>query len=341
MDIKPVTLSILARILLRSGYPPHSTTARDLFVAASKQNEETATAQLIQQAIKADQLQHPDLGHARQHLDYLAAASNPTALLLLGTIRENEGNVAKALALYNQACSTANNIPETSNGLIAKALNNAARLYQRLGDTSSAKAALEKAALSHDNPHACFHLALHHISLTSPNYLPYMLKAAASGVSAAAQELGLFYLAQSFGMLSLADPLDTNHKDVTSSANKGIITDLPPLLTVAQKRAWATEWFTVSATASSRPMSQLCLAILLRAADDHQKALQWLNQAGKDPEWAEMVESYREQWYNKDYDFLMGDHTEAGEKIERVNGLRRLLSEWAEKGTEKGQAGGD
>ena len=340
-------MSILAHILLRSGHQSNILTGHNLFLAASTQHEETATLHLISQALAAspNQLRNPDLISARQHLDHLVASNNPEALTLLGLIREQEGDTIDALGLYNRACSTTttttgnNNSPKDSSDAVAfaKALLSIARLQQRQGNTSSAKAALEKAAYSYDNPYAYFHLASNHIALTSPKYFSYMLKAASSGVIAAAHELGLFYFAQSLGMIpsSISDNDNTRPADLakTVSVVKPISTPV-----TAEKCAWATEWFTVSATTSSsliQTMSQFYLAILLRSGGDPHKGLQQLILAAEHPGRVRLLEGYREQWFDGDLNFLsQGNYELAGFEGQnnKADGLQSPIMLWVERG---------
>ena len=306
---------MLAYVLLRSG-PQHSTTAKDLMVAASKQSDSAATLQLMSEAIKIQNHRHPDVTFARQHLAGMAKAGHPKALTLMGQIRESEGNFEKALKLYESAISidrSTGNSAEAHDGTLADAWSGIARLKAIARDWTSGKAALEKAALQYDDPSAYYGLAQQYTSLTSPDWLKYMLKAAISGDAAAANKLGRYYLGRTLGI----PPLANIEKALIGSTSKHVSSEILTL---------ATEWFIIGAE-SSIVTSQLYLAILLRAQGQIQEGLDWLAKAGSDKQLDDAISYYKQYWHNENYSFLWRSD-DSGEENEYC--LRTLVGRWAE-----------
>lgn len=311
---------MLAYVLLRSG-PQHSTIAKDLMVAASKRSDSAATLQLMSEAIKIQNHRHPDVAFARQHLADMAKAGNPKALTLMGQIRESESSYEKALRFYESAARVDGSTgisTESSDGTLADAWSGIARLKAIAGDWAGSKAALEKAALQYDDPSAYYGLAQQYTSLTSPNWLNYILKAAISGDAAAANKLGRYYLGHTLAV----HPLAEIGKGFTGSTSSRLS---------SESLTMATEWFTVSAE-SSIVTSQLYLAILLRAQGQTQEGLNWLTKAGSDKQLADAISYYRQHWHNEHYNFLWrSDHSEE----ENEYCLRTLVARWAEQHEKK------
>ncbi|KAL9120909.1 MAG: hypothetical protein Q9187_002536 [Circinaria calcarea] len=314
-NIKPLTLTKLAFVLLRSGSQHHAT-AKALMIAASKQRDVAATLHLMSKAIKINNYRHPDVASARQHLSDLATSGNPQALTLAGQIRESEGDYEKALERYERAARvrvTTDTSGAVSDGTIADAWSGIARLQAIAKNWTEAKAALEKAALQHDDPSAYYGLAQHYESLTSPNWLNYMLKAAMSGDAAAANKLGRYYLGHVLGILPLA------------KTGKAVIGNTS-LRQSSENLILATEWFTIGAE-SSITASQLYLAIVLRAQGQMEKAVDWLAMASSDRQLDHASAYYKKYWHNNNYSFLWRSDT-SEEEDEYC--LRTLVERWAE-----------
>lgn len=311
---------MVAYVLLRSG-PQHSATAKDLMIAASKQSDSAATLQLMSEAIKIQNHRHPDVTFARQHLADMAKARNPKALTLMGQIRESEGNLEKALKLYESTTrinSGTEGVAEGLDGTLADAWSGIARLKAIAGDWAGGKAALEKAALQYDDPSAYYGLAQQCISLTSPDWLNYMLKAAISGDAAAANKLGRYYLGHTLGIRQLAKRGKALVGPASSSRSSESLT-------------LAIAWFTIGAE-SSVATSQLYLAILLRAQGKVQEGLDWLAKAGSDKQLNGAISHYEEYWHNENHNFLWrsDDNGEGNEYC-----LRTLVGRWAEQHEKK------
>lgn len=282
-------------------------------IAASKQQDAAATLHLMSEA---QNYRHPDVASAQQHLSVLARSGNPHALTFAGQIHESEGNYEKALERYERAASisvTTNRSDAVPNGTIADAWSGIARLQAIAKKWTEAKAALEKAALQYDDPSAYYGLAQRYESLKSPNWLNYMLKTAISGNAAAADKLGRYYLGHVLGIFPLAE------------TGKALIGNTS-LQQSSENLTLATEWFTIGAE-SSIPISQLYLAIVLRAQGQIEKAFDWLAMASSDRQLAHTSSYYKKYWHNDDYSFLWRSDIS---KEEDEYCLRTLVERWAE-----------
>ena len=134
-------------------------------------------------------------------------------------------------------------------------------------DSEGAKQALEKAALENDEPGAYLELALFHRYPSDPDYLPYLLKAAASDNSDAASILGGYYITQAWNLQLIKRQYDifVSRAKVPYSGLKYSLAELYRL---------SEEWLSV---AVDRPgpvygnRSQVQLALLLRKRGEYEK----------------------------------------------------------------------
>lgn len=210
-------------------------------------------------------------------------------MCLQGLIYEGEGKESRALEMFERSLITlddpASEIEDTD-----FTYGDAWRGIYRMkfkSDQEGAKAAIEKAALEHDDPEAYYLLAKHFVPKNSQKYELYMLKAAASGEAEAADALGLFYFKQSQG----------------GGTNEG--KPLSPDI-ASKKRILAREWFNVGAE-HNNPSSQVHLAILLRETGKSDLGLDWLRKASLSREWAQAVAWLMREWESETVNFMQLD----------------------------------
>ncbi|MCJ1404856.1 hypothetical protein MMC11_008082 [Xylographa trunciseda] len=278
--IRPMTMTILARILLSAGEREHFPLVRELLLSASALDDEAATITLVHQAVETGKTQHPDIVAPRAHLVRLAAAGSPAAMVLQAELLAAQGQTQKALAMCEEAVQKnadaytgAEAIGETKR----KAWSTLAQLRKHLGEADGARVALEKGALEHDDPWAYYHLAHTYRSPADPEYLHFMLKAAASGVPDAANKLGRFYL----GLAAPSTPTPAP-KDGAARTGRGAAPYVTPS-SDREKQLLALEWFSVSAAhpqSRSADDSQVFLALLLRGQGAREEGRAVLQRAG-------------------------------------------------------------
>ena len=310
-----MTLTLLAHILFRSGTKENKIHVTPLFVAASELFDNAATLHLISQAIKTFNLRHPDIKHAREHLRELASSNNSAALILLGKVYETEKQHLKALELYEKVTTINDDTytgGEALDSRIAEAWENIARIKLDLGDEDGAKEAIEKGAFEYDDPQAYYLLAKNFRPLTSPDYLPFMLKAAVSGVAEATDQLGMYYLRQAMGNLPQnPESSEPAKAESTSPAPNPNPTPTPiakhhspkipsPAFPLTSPLTLSTSWFHIGAE-NLIPRSQIYLALLLREEGCHAQGLAWLEKAAEAPKWALAVPWFQKRWLYKNW----------------------------------------
>ncbi|MCJ1396808.1 hypothetical protein MMC18_009700 [Xylographa bjoerkii] len=275
--IQPMTLTMLSRILLKAGDREHFPLVRDLLLSSSALNDEAATITLVNQAVETGKMGHPDIVAPRAHLVRLAAAGNPAAMVLQAELLAAQRQPQKALLMCEEAVKKNTNkytgaeaIGETKR----KAWSTLAKLRKQQGDVEGAKLALEKGALEHDDPWAYYYLANTYRRPSDPEYLHFMLKAAASGIPDAANKLGRFYLG--LPQSSRAVPKDYDRRTSRGTAPVAM------QFTDREKQLLAIEWFSVSIEYPNNKNldeSQVFLALLLRGQGDHKKGRSLLQSA--------------------------------------------------------------
>ena len=306
-QIEPTTLSLLAKILLRTRIRDHNLIAQKLLFAASKLGDSAATFLLVKEAIKFGSLRNHSLIGPRRHLQTLADDGNLTAVYLAGQIYESEGNRSQAIRIYEMATSNLSNVlngekaPKNSLGDIWKAMS---EIKASAGDYVGAETAIRKCALQYDDPWAYYELAKAYISPSSEDYENYMLKAAVSGEPLAAHELGLLYYKQSQGRyLTHQDNVSNGHAESLEKPRdqsydiQGATTTTPKIK--LEKGTQARDWFSVGAE-SDISISQLYLAVLLRAAGKANEGLTWLERASSSKQLTAAVPWLRSIWDSKD-----------------------------------------
>lgn len=309
----PNDLTVLARILLGSG---HKKTARDLVFASARLGDDEAILLIIKEAVKLDDLSSPRVALIyQQRFRPMLQRKHPAALYLEGQKFEREGQSRRALEIYEEIVAA--NTTETfaafgdiTGAEIWKALG---KLRAKNKDRNGAEAAISTAALQYDDPGALFQLAKTFTSPSAREYELYMLKAAASGEAKAAHELGLLYLKQSQGRISMTGQASSTEL----MPQTGAITDrlsherktkfaVEPVVAMTKRRD-AQEWFSIGAE-SGIIGSQLYLAILLRDLGKLDDGLRWLTLAGKPGDldskefhtWNPVVSHIANKWHDSD-----------------------------------------
>ena len=234
----------------------------------------------------------------------LVNANDPAALILLGKTYEAEKKKLKALELFEKAASvTSDTTKGPQDGQTAEAWENIARIKLELADEDGAREATEKGALKYDDPQAYYLLAKKYRISTTPDYLPFMLKAAASGVAAAADQLGMYYLRQATGYLPLSSSMPTGtNAEAASSKGTQSYQSIGSKSSFAEHRTLAMSWFHIGAS-SNIPRSQVYYALFLREEGSYEESLEWLEKAAATPDWAIAVPWFQKQWYREDWKF--------------------------------------
>ncbi|SLM39395.1 Tetratricopeptide-like helical domain [Lasallia pustulata] len=310
-EIEPLTLTLLAKILKRSGLKDCQPTAGRLMIAASRLHDPGATLSLVHEAIRTSKLSHPDMIGPRTHLEILVKNDkDPAAMILLAQIREVQGRTDEALRLYEGA---ANANSDTYTGFeaveydIGESWAKVSRLRLGKGDLEGARAAIEKAAFEYDKPIAYYYLATDHQTQDPADYLRYLLKAAASGVIPAAQCLGMYYDMQ------WKQNVGISPGGKASIEGKVEVGSLSPKKHSSMSKEesemnWllATEWFTVAAEAGHH-RSRISLAIILRSGESVQEGMDWLNREAFPANWTNGVAALKDNWWDHEIDMKWVD----------------------------------
>lgn len=229
-------------------------------------------------------------------------------MYLAGQISEYKGKSAHAIEIYEKATESIGGAPEginAPNNILRDIWKAMSRAKAFLGDHDGAEAAIRTCALQLDDPVAYYELAKSFTSPSSQDYEVYMLKAAASGEPKAAHELGVLYHKQSQGG-TLASRNSISSKRINKSAMpkvKNVVDGQGlPLLSskiVSEKSTQAREWLTIGAE-SDIPVSQLYLAVLLRAAGKSNEGFEWLARTPGSGNWYSAMSWLRSMWERKD-----------------------------------------
>ena len=266
LDVDRASVTMLAQITNRSPYPTQRVLARRLLHSASNLGDPGATIQLVSQALRNARLQHPDLTLPLRHLSWLAkTGESRPARVLQGQILESRGDESGALRLYQDGADEEED-KAGDNGR-ADACLALGLLHRRRGNAPAATAAFQKGAAL-DDPVAYFHLAAA-FPLGSPEYHLYTIKAAASGVPAAAHRLAVLY----------------HHGDAA-------LVDEP------SRGAMAKEWYTLAAGDDWTP-SKVGLALLLREEGKTDEGLAWLERAEGDEKVEKEISRLKGQWSDR------------------------------------------
>ena len=193
----------MGNLLLRAGDQQYLRVAKGLLVAASSLDDEDATLNLMEEALKHDKREHLEKSSvqgARAHLERLVKARNPAAMLLAAKQKELEGKTKEALELYQSATrdseTKGSSGDDEVNSIPGEAWESVGRLMGKMNMPAEEEKATERAAVVHDNPEAYHTLASKFRQPHENQYLEFMLKAAVSGIGNAAYRVGLCYLVQ-------------------------------------------------------------------------------------------------------------------------------------------------
>ena len=302
-------MTLLAKILKRSGLKHCQETARRLIITASYLHDPGATLQLVTGAIRNSTLNHPDLIGPRTHLELLVKKDkNPDAMMLLGKIRETQGKTDEALVLFERAANADSDTytgAEAVESSIGEAWAKVSQLRLKKRDWEGAKAAVAKGALKYDEPMAYYYLAINYTDRDSADYPRYLMKAAASGVVEAAEYLGMYYDAEwkKYGYISSREEGSTEGKFKAGSLSPGKYS-LVSEEKCATNRLLASEWFAVAAEAGL-PESRISLALILRTEKFVQKGMDWLNLEEFPADFADGVAALKESWWDPEIDLTL------------------------------------
>lgn len=319
-DVQTSTLTVLARILLRSG---HQETARDLILASARLADDDAILLVVKEAIKLDDLSSPKVALIyQQRFRPMLQRRHPGALYLEGQRLESEGQAGRALEIYEEIVAA-----DTSETFEVLSDVGAADIWKALGklraknmDRKGAEAALRTAALQYNDPAALFQLAKVFTSPSTYEYESYMLKAAASGEAKATYELGLLYYQQSQASVAVARqassmklPLRTGEA-CNVAQHEGKTNHAVEVSAVTTKLKEAQEWFSIGAE-SGIIGSQVYLAILLRESGNLDDGLRWLTAAGNPEDvnskefhvWRPVISHIAKLWHDSNVDLARFD----------------------------------
>lgn len=311
--MKPNILTALAKILTHSGHKEK--TGRDLLLASARLGDDEAILLVIKEAIKLRNLTTPKMVSIiyQQRFRPMVQRKHPAALYLEGQKNESEGQDEHALKLYERIVAanaeSFDTIGDISGVDIWKAIG---KLRAKNKDRRGAEAAIRAAALQYDDPAALFQLAKTFTSPSLAQYESFMLKAAASGHAKAAHELGLLYLKQSQGKISVVDPIHSSEPSESNAMghvrSPGRVQRSKENSAAAEyRRLEAREWFHVGAE-SGIIGSQVYLALLLREFGKPEDGLKWLLSAQKrqdvyskeNEDWAKVIEYFITRWDDSD-----------------------------------------
>ena len=315
-------LTILAKILLRTGQEEYHPIAFGILHTASDQKEPGATLFLISVAAKSSKLHSTGVSSAKIHLRELVEEGSTSAMILQAQILENQGEKAKALQLYERAIDAENDgiastVANTSTQDFGLAWVAVARLKGHSTDREGAKKAYERAAFHYDDPWAYYCLAIDTGNVLNPQSIQYLLKAAASGVPQAAHKLGMYYFA-----LAQQSAADSNETTLVKEKNPLALRKGPwmnrgnsPSSPTDNHENWrlAAAWLGVAAESPMHAYTQdsrLFLAITLRKIGEEQKGMEWLDVAAKASTAHDRhrVMRLKNDWHNK-VDFTQMDVT--------------------------------
>lgn len=289
-------------------------------MSGSSLGNEECTKLLVAQALDTNHLQSPKLAGARLHLAKLVELEDPTAMMLQAAVDAREGRDEKAMKLSEKVINMETDKYAEMLGFNyarARSFDHIAMLKRKNKDFEGSKQALERAVLEHGEPAAYLDLALYHLPYGSPEYVHFLMKAAASGTVDAASAVGEYYLSKAWEV----------EQTRGASHDTGSRSRLPysgPEYSLKELFRLSEEWLTVAVddpghgyTFTSR--SQVNLALLLRKRGEHEKGRELIGKAmqsgdvgrcvgpwvlerweGKE-DWNTMVTGVRKTWEaNKD-----------------------------------------
>ena len=217
---------------------------------------------------------------------------DPTAMVLQAAVEAREGRDQKALEVcekvINMEVENYAEMPGFDHAR-ARAFDMFAMLKRKNRDTEGSKQALEKAVLEHDEPTAYLQLALYHRQYDSPEYLEFLMKAAASGSLDAASALGRYYIYHAWELQRIAVSQGSQHYS-------------GPKYSIEELYRLSEEWLTVAVDEPGHgdlftSRSQVDLALLLRKKGEYEKGSELLDKAMLSGDYGRLVGPWvREHW---------------------------------------------
>lgn len=306
-SIQPLDLTELTKFLINYGGPVCFQVAYNLLVVASQLKEPSGTLLLRKLALKYDRM-FPLA--SLQHFKQMISENNYAAIYVQGQLYEAGKQNSLALDMYAKCLTSASEGYPGAEGFdvtLGEVWTGIFRLKIREGK-EGAHAAIKRAALEYDEPSAYYLLAKEYTPQSSSEYEKYMLKAAASGKTRAADALGVYYFKQFQGNQSFSSKkcLNKSIQELAEvSEDFGNVSQvLPGALNKDSKGPeLAKEWFNVGAKAKI-PSSQVHLAVILRHEGKLREGLDWLERATGSKSWANTISWLKEIWESESIDFM-------------------------------------
>lgn len=310
--IQPVDLTKLAKVMMVTEVSAYAKITRELLLAASELQDPSGTLAILKSALLHDN-RIPLV--CLQHLNQMVHAKNYAGLYMQGQIYERERQDSLALKMYMECLSSAaEGYPgaEAFDILLGEVWLGIYRLKSKKKDSEGAHMAIMRAALEYDEPYAYYVLARDYIPQTSNEYESYMLKAAASGETSAADALGNRYLEQSQGIQSYStkEGLDNLVKKLAAgeareAKDPSTASQRQPSSSIKSRYGLklAKEWLSLGAEADIAS-SQVHLAVILRYEGKSGEGFDWLRKARAKKGWPNTITWLEKQWKFDNIDFL-------------------------------------
>jgi TPR repeat protein len=176
--------------------------AKTLQVTAALLEDENASLILVESALRAERLHHPDLQAAERTLVRMSDQGHVHATERLAALYERRGEQAKALRLAEKIMTEGVSRDSQEAHILSPQFNCwkiVSRIRREQNDLEGELEAIEYGAKVMDDPEAYCELAMKNTTLDARRRLEYLLKAAASGVGHAAYLVGDYYYGQATG----------------------------------------------------------------------------------------------------------------------------------------------
>ena len=288
-----------------------------------------ATLLLVTHAIATGKMHHADVVALRPQVGRLAQERDPAAMIVEAELLAADGRGKEGIEMCEAAIRGMEDKAAGTDDVVVegreteterKAWSTLAKLRTQEGDVRGAGSALERAALELDDPWAYYALANTYRSPSGPEYLRFMLKAAATGVPDAAHKLGRYYLKLPF--LSARAPTQgaEQESNVPDGSSVSAMQDPPGLdYGDTERLVLAAEWFAISAASPDHNAideSRVYLALLARKKGDAVHGRRLLKKAtGSEIYGSHAVPWFLDKW-DSQRDFVTADFLAT--KMDRV-----------------------
>lgn len=299
----------------------HTTIGLDMLMAAAELNDEEAVFLVMEEAMRRDGIRTLVVDKIyKGPFKRMLGEGHPRAHIQQAQLYEHRGHRAEALRVYEKLVSNPAKELETQyNAEFGDAWFALGRLRLLVANNRrGARAAIEKAALQHDNLKAYYELGINYTKQTDPEREHYLLKAAASGETKAAHELGTLYFSQSQGIIPIPDIPSSKRRTVEDKASESKHMKPVDASVASKRRNLARQWFAVGAE-SDNTGSQVYMAILHHKLGELAEGRRWLEAALKSKgfsDWTTAAKVLAANWTLPNADFTKMD----------VRKLRRGLS---------------